>query len=248
MSITLTNAQMTALSSAAATAARTASSSSASAASATTSSASTGSASSSSNALSSLSSNYNEFLQMFTTQLQDQDPTSPMDSDQFTTELVQFSNVEQQVQTNSNLSQLLQLTQAQDLSSASGLVGKTVSVSGSTVPLENSKAALDFTTTAAEPIAVSITNSAGVDVKDVTLTSGAGANSWTWDGTSNTGAQLADGPYNVSIDTSDASGNITAVPFTAAATPTAVTKNGNSISYSFGATTLDESDITGLSG
>ena len=54
-------------------------------------------------ALATLSGNFQNFLQMLMTQLKNQDPTSPMDTNQFTTELVQFSSVEQQISTNSNL-------------------------------------------------------------------------------------------------------------------------------------------------
>ena len=67
--------------------------------------------SSSSSALSSLDSNFQDFLSMLMTQLQNQDPTSPMDTNEFTSELVQFSSVEQQINTNSNLEQLITLTQ-----------------------------------------------------------------------------------------------------------------------------------------
>ncbi len=253
MSGTLTNTQLSALSSAALTASRTASSSSTSAAAAVSASSgssgatSSSSASSSSGALGSLTSNYNDFLTLFTTQLQDQDPDSPMDSDQFTTELVQFSGVEQQVQTNSNLTQLIQLTQAQDLSQGSGEVGKNVSISGNVMPLQSGSATVNFDTPSAEPVAISITNSSGVDVKDVTLTSSAGANSWSWNGQSNTGVQEPDGAYNVSVMTGDSSGDTTAVPFTSTGTVTGVAKSGSSVDYSFGGMSLDESDIGSLS-
>ena len=166
-----------------------------------------------------------------------------MDSDQFTSELVQFSSVEQQVQTNTNLTQLIQLTQAQDLSSASGEIGKSVQISGNVVPLQDGKATIDFDAAAAEPVAVSITNAAGVDVKDVTLDAGAGQNAWTWDGTSNGGTRLPDGAYNVAVEMVDGSGTTGTVPFTSVGTPPAVEKSGNSIDYSFGSVNLDESDV-----
>src|SRR6185312_5424233 len=65
-----------------------------------------------SSALGSLSGNFGNFLQMLMTQLQNQDPTSPLDTNAFTSELVQFSSVEQQINTNTSLTQLIQLTQA----------------------------------------------------------------------------------------------------------------------------------------
>src|SRR5580698_7887306 len=75
-------------------------------------------------ALSSLSSNFSDFLSLLMTQLQNQDPTSPLDSNQFTSELVQFTSVEQQIDTNSNLTQLIQLTQASQIEQSAALIGK----------------------------------------------------------------------------------------------------------------------------
>ena len=60
-------------------------------------------------ALGQLSGNFSDFLTMLMTQLKNQDPSSPMDANQFTSELVQFSSVEQQINTNGNLTQLIQL-------------------------------------------------------------------------------------------------------------------------------------------
>jgi flagellar hook assembly protein FlgD len=54
-------------------------------------------------ALNSLSANFGDFLKLLMTQLQNQNPTSPLDTNQFTSELVQFSSVEQQINTNTSL-------------------------------------------------------------------------------------------------------------------------------------------------
>src|ERR1700692_3621762 len=96
-------------------------------------------ANSSQNALTSLSSNFQDFLSMLMTQLQNQDPSSPMDTNQFTTELVQFSSVEQQINTNTSLTKLIQLTQAGEVMQASAMNGKQVTVTSDHVPLQNSK-------------------------------------------------------------------------------------------------------------
>src|SRR5215831_3718756 len=89
-----------------------------------------------SNALNSLSANFGDFLNLLLTQLQNQDPTSPMDANQFTSELVEFSSVEQQINTNQSLSQLIQLTQSGDVMQASGIVGKPITVQASQIPLQ----------------------------------------------------------------------------------------------------------------
>jgi len=51
----------------------------------------------------SLSQDFDDFLQLLTTQLQNQDPLNPMDSNEFTNQLVQFSQVEQQINSNQKL-------------------------------------------------------------------------------------------------------------------------------------------------
>ena len=105
------------------------------------------------NAMQSLSSNFSNFLTMLMTQLKNQDPSSPMDTNQFTTELVQFSSVEQQINTNTSLTQLIQLTQAGEVMQGSNMVGKQVTVQSDHVPLQNGKGTVTFTAPSAEPVA-----------------------------------------------------------------------------------------------
>ncbi len=247
MTFTLGASQLAALSVAAKSAASTASSSSSSASIAATGTASTSAAASSSDtsatALSSLSSNFNDFLTLLTAQLQNQDPTTPMDSSQFTTELVQFTGVQQQVQSNTNLTQLIQLSQDQQMTQSSGLVGKQVVISGSTVPLQQGAAEISFSTPQSEPVAISITNAAGQDVKDIQSTSTAGTNTWSWNGTDNQGNTLADGPYNVAVEGADETGTASPISFTSVGTPTAVQKSSTGLSVSFGPTSLDYSAV-----
>jgi flagellar basal-body rod modification protein FlgD len=184
---------------------------------------------------------------LLTAQLQNQDPTTPMDSSQFTTELVQFTGVQQQVQANTNLTQLISLSQDQQLTQSSAMVGKTVTLTGSTVPLQSGGTSIGFDTPVAETVAVSITNSAGKDVKDVSLTSAAGKNTWRWDGTDNSGNVLPAGPYNVAIDGADQTGAINPITFTSTGIPTGVQKTASGLSVSFGATTLDYGDVQSVS-
>src|SRR6516225_7267014 len=86
-------------------------------------------------AMSQLSSNFSTFLTLLTTQLKNQDPTSPMDTNQFTQQLVAFSGVEQQINTNNNLKALIALQTSAEAISALPLVGKTIQYSESTAPL-----------------------------------------------------------------------------------------------------------------
>src|SRR6266852_7931029 len=101
---------------------------------------SSGSASLNSTTGSTLAGNFQTFLTLLTTQLQNQDPLSPLDTNQFTQQLVSFSEVEQQINTNTNLQSLIAMQNTSQALSALPLVGQTINYSGATAPLANGKA------------------------------------------------------------------------------------------------------------
>src|ERR1700748_1391705 len=84
-----------------------------------------------------LAGNFDEFLQLLTTQLQNQNPLDPLDTNQFTQQLVEFASVEPQINTNTNLQSLSSLQQTSEATSALQLVGSTVTVGGSSAALSN---------------------------------------------------------------------------------------------------------------
>lgn len=92
-----------------------------------------------------LSADMNTFLTLLTTQLKYQDPLDPMDTAEFTNQLVQYSNVEQSIQTNEKLDTLLSLNIANLGAQAVSYIGKTVQVLGDVMPLENGKAKATYT-------------------------------------------------------------------------------------------------------
>lgn len=200
-----------------------------------------------SDALSSLTSNYNQFLSLLTAQLQHQDPTSPTDTNSFTSELAQFAGVEQQIKTNTNLTQLLSLNQDSEVSQSSSYVGKQAVVSSSQLALQNGQGTLQFSPTSAETVDIAITNAAGAVVANRTVDLPAGTTSWTWDGKDDSGDTLADGSYDVAAVTASASGTATAVPFSVIGTITGISKNGSTgVNVVMGSTTVDMSNVTSL--
>src|ERR1700760_4738790 len=128
-----------------------------------------------SNSLASLSSNFNDFLNLLMTQLKNQDPSSPMDANSFTTELVEFSSVEQQINTNASLNTLIQLTQAGDVSQATAVVGKQVTVQSAQIPLQDSNGMLVFTAAAAGPATITVKNANGSTLRQVSMNAAQGA-------------------------------------------------------------------------
>ena len=101
------------------------------------------------NAAAKLTSNFETFLTLLTTQLKNQDPTAPMDSNQFTQQLVQFSQVEQQIQTNTNLNSLLTQGASMSAAYATSYLGKVVSVTNGQASLQDGAANWTYTLGAA---------------------------------------------------------------------------------------------------
>lgn len=202
----------------------------------------------SSSAITSLDGNFNDFLSMLMTQLQNQDPTSPMDTDQFTSELVQFSSVEQQIETNSSLTQLIQLTQGSEVIQGSSLVGQQVTVQSTQVPLENSTATVNITSPAAEPVAIAITNSAGTSIYNTTVNAVAGNNSFEWNGTNNAGNTVPNGLYTLVATGSNVGGGTSTLPFTVTGTATGVISSGGTVDLQLGTLSVPFSSVTSVGG
>jgi flagellar basal-body rod modification protein FlgD len=154
-------------------------------------------------ALASLSGDYSNFLTLLTTQLKNQDPLSPMDSTQFTQQLVQFSAVEQQINGNKKLDQLIGLQSTANAYGAVGFVGTTIAADSDDVPLQGGKAKFDYTIEKTGTATLKILNSDGnvVMLKQVDAT--VGTHPVEWDGTDYFGNQLPDGKYTVSVSVTD---------------------------------------------
>jgi len=147
-----------------------------------------------------LSGNMNTFLTLLTTQLQNQDPLSPMDSTQFTQQLVEYSQVEQQINTNTNLQSLISLQQSGAGAAAVGYLGKNVTVTNGNAALTNGTAEWNYSLgTTAATAALTVSNSSGQVVYSGTGATASGNNSFSWNGEDNNGNQLPDGTYTLAV-------------------------------------------------
>jgi flagellar basal-body rod modification protein FlgD len=208
--------------------------------------ASTAASTSAPNSLASLSSNFADFLNLLMTQLKNQDPSSPMDANSFTTELVQFSSVEQQINTNASLSTLIQLTQAGDVSQATAVVGKQVMAQSTQMPLQNGSGTLVFTAAAAEPATITVKNAAGGTLQQVTVNAAQGQNAWTWNGANSSGQTLPDGAYTVTVTSGAPGVAATALPFTVMGTATGVTTTNNVVNLQLGALSVPFANVVSV--
>lgn len=171
-----------------------------------TSSVSTTTSSSSSSSSTSIANNFDQFLTLLTTQLRNQSPLDPLDTNQFTAQLVQFAGVEQQLKTNETLSSLLSLNAASTATNAVGFVGTTITTDGATTRLSNEKAEWQVTMPTAGSATITIKDSSGSVVQTMTKSFVKGEQLFTWDGTTSTAAKAEDGEYTISIDAKDITG------------------------------------------
>lgn len=160
---------------------------------------------SSSSSLSKLSSDLDNFLTILTTQLQYQDPLSPMDSTEFTNQLVQFANVEQQIQSNRNLESLITLQQTNLMVGAVSYIGKEVEVTGQTTTLKNGQAKFIYNMPEDASAAVlAIYDEKGTQVAFTQAERAAGRHEYVWDGKDSKGNTVPDGKYTIQIVAVDA--------------------------------------------
>ncbi|WP_376986244.1 flagellar hook assembly protein FlgD [Bosea sp. R86505] len=176
--------------------------------SSTTSSTSTSSTSSASTVSggAAIAENFDQFLTLLTTQLKNQSPLDPLDTNQFTQQLVQFAGVEQQLKTNETLTSLLSLNAAGTATNAVGFIGATITSDGATTRLEKGKAEWQVNVPRGGVATITIKDSKGSVVQTLTKTLTAGDQTYSWDGTTSTAQKAADGEYTITVDAKDTTG------------------------------------------
>lgn len=158
-----------------------------------------------------LSADLGTFMTLLTTQLRNQDPTKPMDTETLTQQLVQFATVEQQLQGNQTLGRLLELQQAGQLAGTANLIGRRVTLETNQLPLQEGRAEILLPPAGrAATAVVEVRDAAGAVVRSATVGLGAATTRWNWDGRDMRGQARPDGAYSVSVTGRAADG--TAVP------------------------------------
>jgi flagellar basal-body rod modification protein FlgD len=203
------------------------------------------------NGLASIANNYQTFLSLLTTQLSHQDPMSPMDTTQFTSQLTQMTGVEQQLLSNQLLQQLVNTSSSGGgLEGAVGLIGKTVTVNGESATLASKSATWEFNMPSAPArMNVSVLDSNGNIVWTGAVTpTGSGVHSYTWNGQNQSGAQQADGgTYTLKITAATDNGTAITPSFDLQGSATAVqTVNGQTM-VTVGGSQVPLSSIVGVS-
>lgn len=153
-----------------------------------------------------LGEDFAQFLTLLTVQLQNQDPLEPLDTNELTNQLVAFTGVEQQINSNQKLDSLVALQLGNALSSSLGYVGLDVSYVSS-----------EFFSDGETPITINyavdgesvdstlrIVDERGVEVFEGPASTAPGSQEFVWDGKDSNGNPVEPGTYSVRIDALDA--------------------------------------------
>ncbi len=154
--------------------------------------------------------NFQTFLTLLTTQLQNQNPLDPLDTNQFTQQLVQFAGVEQQLKSNDQLKQLIAIEKSAQSTQALVYVGNTVAVDGSKTQF-NKSATWNLVSPQATSATITITNATGQTAYSGNFNLSQGNASFVWDGKGNDGTQWPAGTYTLTATGKDSKGNPIAI-------------------------------------
>lgn len=151
--------------------------------------------------------NFDQFLQLLTTQLRNQSPLEPLDTNQFTQQLVQFAQVEQQLKQNETLTSLLTMSKAATTANAMSFVGARVTTDGSASRLAGGRAEWQLNAPRAGTATITVRDKDNNVVATETKALNAGAQTFRWSGRLSTGGTAPDGDYNIVVDAVDAQRN-----------------------------------------
>lgn len=189
--------------------------------------------------------NFDTFLSILTTQLKNQNPLDPLDTNQFTQQLVQFTGVEQQLKTNTFLESLLAQTQTAGRMDAVGYIGKQVTISGKTTQLSGTHAMWGYNAEANVANAnITIKNDRGDVVYTQAGSLNMGDGVFTWDGISTDGQPQPDGLYTLSIEGTNLSGKAVKISTSAIGIVSAVDFTSGQPMVTVGAAKVPLSDVS----
>lgn len=160
-----------------------------------------------------LNADFNMFLKLLTTQMQNQDPLDPMDTAQYTQQLVQYSQVEQSIEQTSTLKSILAGLSTQDLTQSSGLIGRQAVFDTATAGLSaDTPASWEYSASRGlSSVTATITDMNGRTIDTRTIPASGNSGSFEWDGKLGNGAKAPAGSYMVSFAGVDSSGGEVAV-------------------------------------
>lgn len=186
----------------------------------------------------------NQFLSLLVTQLQHQDPLDPLDANEFTSQLVQFASVEQQIQQNANLEKMLNVQENSQVATMVNYLGKVIETKGQEFNMLNNQAM--FTYTLDQGVRENIITISDASGKTMFTAKGSlekGQHTVVWDGLKNDGTQAADGAYTVTVSAKDADSNLVDVQHTVFGLVTGTGIENGNVSLNMGSVKTDMTNV-----
>lgn len=194
-----------------------------------------------------LSGDFNTFLTLLTTQLQNQSPTDPLDTNQMTSQLVQFASVEQQIAMNQNLERLVGLQQVAQLTAAAPLIGQVVEVASDRLTVQGGTASLRLPAAgAASSARIVVADASGRTLTDQITRLESASSTWQWNGRDIAGRAVADGAYRVTVTGLTATGGAASAPFTVLGRATSADRTDGALNLNLGALSVGFDSLRGL--
>jgi len=191
-----------------------------------------------------LSNDYNTFLKLLTTQLKNQDPLSPMDTNNFTQQLVAMNGVQQQLLTNNLLTSLV--GQGSSAATAVNLIGKQVQAQSATATMSNGAVnwtyELDGNAAAASLQVLDSSNKVVFTGAAPDLTRGQHA--FNWNGTTSSGGKALAGDYTLKVIANDSALKPIDTNVFVTGVVTGVQQTGGQTQLNLGSTTVEFGNVT----
>ena len=191
--------------------------------------------------------NVDTFLKLLTTQLKNQNPTSPMDTTAFTSQLVQFSQIEQMMNLGTSFKEVSGRIDDGNFVQATSLVGRQVEVSAPSVLLSEGEA--KFTVNLDRPssaTSIMVLDDQGRALRHIDGPTTAGGHDIAWDGRADNGLQLPDGQYTVRITALSADGTPTELSPTVTTLVNGVIRNATGTQLLTGVGGVPLANLVGL--
>jgi flagellar basal-body rod modification protein FlgD len=195
---------------------------------------------------SSLTTDYDSFLKLLTTQLQNQDPLSPMDSNTFTQQLVAMNGVQQQLLTNNLLTTLV--GQGSSAANAVNLIGKTVQAQSASATLSNGSATWNYqlASTAASATLQVLDSTNNVVYSQAAPNLSTASTPFTWDGTTSSGGKATSGTYTLKVIANDSNLATVSSTVSVGGVVTGVQQVNGATQLNIGATTVPYADVSSV--
>lgn len=192
-----------------------------------------------------------QFLTLLCTELENQNPLSPVDSSQFTSQLIQYATFEQQLNSNTYLGEIasaISSVSAGSLSTGVGYLGKTVTAESDEVSVNSGGTVsaewiYDLDSTASST-SLSITNSSGQTIYTATGATASGNHTFSWDGTDSDGDTVSAGTYTLTVTAEDSSGESVDATTYIVGTVTAVDSSDGAVELEIGTVSVDLDSVT----